>query len=208
MKPSMKLHREGDRSKALCQDCGDFVTTTLRRRDVPFNDGSGIVRNLLVHVCDSCDRVVGMPAQSTPAVAEALKQQAKPIEAQLPAVCVDALDLAARSITSSATTDFRKLIVTYFLHRAAQDPRGGEKLLAAHRKAAIEFPEQRGAPRRRLSMKVSPQIDAELRALMAATTLSVTETLKSLVFEIHADVLLKPRPALMKALRDLAAVAG
>ena len=34
------------------------------------------------------------------------------------------------------------------------------------------------------------------------------ETLKSLVFEIHADVLLKPRPALMKALRDLAAVAG
>lgn len=204
----MKLHREGDRGKALCQDCGDVVATTFKRRDVPFDDGSGIVRNLLVHVCDSCGRVVGMPAQSTPAVAEALKQQAKPIEAQLPAACVDALDLAAKTIIASATTDFRKLLVTYFVHRAAADPRGGAKLLAAHRKAAIEFPEQRGAPRRRLSMKVSPQIDAELRALMAATALSVTEALKSLVFEIHADVLDKPRPALMKALRDLAAVAG
>ena len=204
----MKLLREGDQERAVCFRCGAVTPTTYRRRDVPFSDGSGIATNILVGTCDVCDAVIAIPPQSTPAIAASRKEQARPIEAQLPAVCVDALDLAANAFTPSSSTDFRKLLVTYFVHRAAQDPRGGEKLLAAHRKAAIEFPEQRGAPRRRLSMKVSPQIDAELRALMAATALTVTETLKSLVFEIHADVLDKPRPALMKALRDLAVVAG
>lgn len=204
----MKLLREGDQERAACFHCGEITPTTYQRRDVPFSDGSGVVPNILVGTCDVCDAVIAIPPQSTPAISVARKEQARPIEAQLPALCVDTLDLAANAFTPSSSTDFRKILVTYFVHRAAQDPRGGEKLLAAHRKAAIEFPEQRGAPRRRLSMKVSPQIDAELRALMAATALSVTETLKSLVFEIHADVLDKPRPALMKALRDLAAVAG
>ena len=204
----MKLLRDGDRERAICFHCGEIRPTTYRRRDVPFSDGSGVVSNILVGTCDVCDAVIALPPQSTPAIAAARKEQARPIEAQLPALCIDTLDLAAHAFTPLSSTDFRKILVTYFVHRAAQDPRGGEKLLAAHRKAAIEFPEQRGAPRRRLSMKVSPQIDAELRALMAQTALSVTETLKSLVFEIHADVLLKPRPALMKALRDLAAVAG
>ena len=39
-------------------------------RDVPFSDGSGIVEQILVGVCDQCKRVIAIPAQSTPKIKE------------------------------------------------------------------------------------------------------------------------------------------
>ena len=180
----------------------------MARRDVPFSDGSGVAKNIMAGVFDHCCDVVSIPAQSVPAIREARAASPRPLEAQMPASYLDALDLASHVITPSASTDFRRLLVTYFMHRAACDPRGGAKLLVAHRKATARFPEQRGAPRRRLSMKVSAQLDDEFRALRDATELSATEVLKSLVFEIHASIVEKPAPALLKALRDLAVVAG
>lgn len=207
MSGTAALHREGDAGKALCERCAAVTATTFERRDVPFSDGSGIARNILASVCKVCDDVVGIPAQSIPAIRDAHRSM-RPIEAQLPAIYLDALDLAAHTITASASTDFRRLLVTYFVHRAAVDPRGAAKLLTAHRKAAARFPEQRGAPRRRLSMKVSAQLDDEFRALRDSTALSATDMLKSLVFEIHSGVVESPAPALLKALQDLAVVAG
>ena len=200
------LFSEGEASRAICDRCACITPTTFARRDVPFSDGSGTVKNILVSVCDKCGRVIGLPAQSIPAVKAARKSAQRPIEAQLPAAYIDALDLASHAITASASTDFRRLLVTYFVHRAASDPRGGAKLLVAHQKATARFPEQRGAPRRRLSMKVSAQLDDEFRALRDATELNATEVLKSLVFQIHASVVESPAPALLKALKDLAVV--
>jgi hypothetical protein len=60
--------REGETSTATCTGCGKVVSTTCRHRDVPFDDGSGVVPNILVSVCDHCDEVVGIPAQSTGAI--------------------------------------------------------------------------------------------------------------------------------------------
>jgi hypothetical protein len=37
-------------------------------RDVPFFDGSGIVDDILVAVCDECNNVVAIPAQSLDAI--------------------------------------------------------------------------------------------------------------------------------------------
>jgi RNase P subunit RPR2 len=64
-------HVEGDKSHAICPHCRQLVASTFRRRDVPLSDGSGLVRDLLVVVCDVCDTVVAIPAQSTSAVKEA-----------------------------------------------------------------------------------------------------------------------------------------
>jgi hypothetical protein len=65
------LYQEGEKSKAICETCHQIVTTTFARRDVPFSDGNGEVKNILVSVCDHCDQVVAIPAQSTPAIREA-----------------------------------------------------------------------------------------------------------------------------------------
>ncbi|SDF89759.1 hypothetical protein [Paraburkholderia phenazinium] len=99
-----KLSEEGEKSKAICQSCKQIVSTTFARRDVPFSDGIGEVKDILVSVCDLCDRVVAIPAQSTPAIREARLKEVKSIEAQLPAAFPDMLDLAAHTIDSASST--------------------------------------------------------------------------------------------------------
>ena len=65
---NMKLFKEGDKSKAICSFCKDVVSTTFKHRDVPFSDGIGVAKNILVSVCDCCGQVVATPPQSTPAI--------------------------------------------------------------------------------------------------------------------------------------------
>lgn len=61
----MKRYQPGDTSKAICPHCGTLVSTTFAYRDVPFDDGNGIVRGILAAVCDKCKAVVSIPVQST-----------------------------------------------------------------------------------------------------------------------------------------------
>ncbi|WP_236692884.1 hypothetical protein [Pseudomonas sp. 10-1B] len=78
----MKILLEGDSGKALCEHCQAVVPTHYVRRDVPFSDGQGMAKDILVGVCTRCDGVVAIPPQSTPAIREARKQQLKSIEAR------------------------------------------------------------------------------------------------------------------------------
>lgn len=204
----MKLYQEGDQGKALCSHCKGIVATTFRRRDVPFSDGKGMARDILVGVCDTCDQVISIPAQSTPAIREARQKELKSIEAVLPAIYVDVLDYAAYTIDNTASTDFRRILITYFLRRAAQKEQSAAKLLASHERARALFPERRGLARRRLSMKVPQRVKDDLRELIRGTELNTTELLKSVVFDIQSDVLDSPKPALLKELRTLAAVSA
>ncbi|SDJ36573.1 hypothetical protein SAMN04487926_14536 [Paraburkholderia steynii] len=64
--PTSQRYHEGDKSQAICSNCREIVPTTFRYRDMPFSDGSGIARNMLVSVCDKCQTVVAIPAQSKP----------------------------------------------------------------------------------------------------------------------------------------------
>lgn len=70
----MAHYTQGDKSRAICEDCNRIVTTTFEVRDVPFFDGSSIVENVLVAVCDNCNSVVAIPAQSTPAIQAAINK--------------------------------------------------------------------------------------------------------------------------------------
>ena len=65
--------KAGDIDIGPCYTCKTFVTITYKIRDVPLSDDSGIVRNVLVGVCASCDSVCVLPTQSTPTIREALK---------------------------------------------------------------------------------------------------------------------------------------
>lgn len=71
----MKIFKVGDKGRGVCYKCTSFVDTTYNLRDVSFSDGSGIVKNILVGVCDCCDSVVALPHQSTPAVKKQLNFQ-------------------------------------------------------------------------------------------------------------------------------------
>lgn len=77
----MKRCKAGDNSKGICEGCRAVVTTKFAYRDVPFNDGIGIARNVLAGVCTQCDSVVSLPAQSEPEVAHARREAIKRLEA-------------------------------------------------------------------------------------------------------------------------------
>jgi hypothetical protein len=62
------IYNLGDKSRAICEGCAKVVATTFVYRDVAFDDGSGVVRDILVAVCDACEAIVDVPAQSTPAI--------------------------------------------------------------------------------------------------------------------------------------------
>ena len=67
----MKIFIEGDKSTAFCFCCSDIVQTTFFLRNVSFSDGRGIAMDILVGVCDKCEQVVAIPAQSVPAISRA-----------------------------------------------------------------------------------------------------------------------------------------
>lgn len=202
----MKIFVEGDKSRAVCNHCGDMVRTTFVRRDVPFSDGSGLARNILVGACDACGHTVSIPAQSTPAISRARKEATDPLEASLPAVYVDVLDCAVHTIDQQASTDFRRILLTYFVHKAACDEGAPAKLRKSHERAMARFPESRGTARRRLSMKVPRRLTEELRWLQERTELNTTELLKSVVYDIQDKVLDKPKASVIDELRTLSAV--
>lgn len=204
----MKLFLEGDKSKALCERCACIVQTTFKRRDVPFSDASGVAKNILVAVCDRCGDMVATPAQSTPAIARARKEALDSLEANLPAVYVDVLDYAAHVIDRGASTDFRRVLLAYFVRRAATDKRAPARLKKAHARAIEKYPEPRGIARRRLSMKIPHRMTEELQKLEEQTALNTTELLKSVVYEIQDQVLDQPQTSMLEELRTISAVAA
>lgn len=63
----MKKYNVGDKSKAICPECG-LVDTTFQYRNLTLEQSKKTVSNILVGVCDSCDKTVSTPAQSTPMI--------------------------------------------------------------------------------------------------------------------------------------------
>ncbi|WP_275270410.1 hypothetical protein [Limnobacter sp. P1] len=205
----MKLFIDGDQSRAICNHCRKMVSLTFKRRDVPFSDKKGFAHDILVGVCDQCDHVVSIPAQSTPAISESRRKALRSIEVRLPAIYLDMLDLAAFTVEPDSTPDFRKDLLCYYIHDLAHDPKGIQRLLSAHKLSLVSYTiDTVKIPRRRLSMKVPEKLKVELQRLESESELNTTDLLKSVVFDIQRDVLQKPKPLKIKALQYLAMAAG
>ncbi len=204
---TIRLFHEGDKSQAICPHCRKRVGTTFARRTVPFSDGRGTVKDLLVAVCDECDSVVATPAQSTPAIQDARKRAVKPIEAQLPAIYLDVLDYAAYQVDLNNTTEFRKILMALYLHRYATGEYPAAELREACLGARKTYKEQRGAARRRLSLKVTARTAQNLKQLARDTDMSQSDVIRSIIYRIQADVLDARKPALMRELKLFSLIA-
>ncbi len=202
-----RLFQEGDKSRAICHQCKKIVETTLVRRTVPFSDGLGVVKDLLVDVCDVCDAVVATPAQSTPAIRDARRKAVESIEAQLPAIYLDVSDYAAYQVDLNNTTEFRKILMALYLHRYATGEYPAAELREACLGARKTYKEQRGAARRRLSLKVTARTAQNLKQLARDTDMSQSDVIRSIIYRIQADVLDARKPALMRELKLFSLIA-
>lgn len=201
----MKLYVESEKGRAICHRDG-LVTTTFQYRDVPFSDGSGIVTDVLVALCDVCGDLVAIPPQSTPAIKAEREKANVSVETQLPAFYLETLDLAAYRIAPHLSTDFRKNLIAYYVHGFAQDQKRQATLPTTLKMFQTAFPAAEQQKRRkRLSMKVTPSLYQDISQLMAATAMSRTDLIKSLVGHIHREVILPEKPRELAALRTFAA---
>src|SRR4051812_22752801 len=110
----MKLWKEGDRSKGVCERCKRLVTTRFERRTVNLERPKATVHDVLVAVCDSCEEVVAVPHQSSLRLQEVRRQEVPRFEVRVPLVLNDALRLIA-SVHSARPEDFESSLIRYYL---------------------------------------------------------------------------------------------
>lgn len=200
----MKVYHEGDTGQALCPDDG-AVTVTYGYRDVPFNDGSGMARNIMAGACDRCGRVVAIPAQSEPAISQARKRAEHSLEVNLPAAYIDVLDAAVMRVAAHPTTDFRKPLVIFYLDRYARDEECLDELASLHQ-CYESKPAFTRNPRKRLSVKLSGFANDRLLEVSRRTSLNKTDLIKSLVAKIDQEVVQPDRPRHYEELASLGRV--
>ena len=194
----MKIFKVGESQKAACEKCQSFENATLELRDVPFSDGTGIVKKVLVGVCDKCDSVNVLPHQSTPAVKKQYEAKRKPVEVRLPSHLIDILNLATNEI--GAETDFVPSLLKYYVHALAKDEVSSFKI-NSYLKEDLAL----GKSNKRLSLK-GRNISEELEELKSKFHIkSTTDVLKGVILKINEDLLIKKSAKPIKHLQGIMA---
>ncbi|MAD17992.1 MAG: hypothetical protein CL579_18310 [Alteromonadaceae bacterium] len=194
----MKIYKVGDKQKAVCESCQSLTDATFMLRDVPFSDGSGTVKNVLAGVCDSCNEVVLIPHQSTPAIKKQLDTQKKAVETRVPAHMVDMLNLASMELGGS--TDFSNALIKYYLHNLSEQKTSVKGLIKY-----LESDLAKGVAQKRISLK-GRQVSKEIDNIKFKTSIgSTTDVLKAVVLKINDDVFVHPKTQLINSLKGVAA---
>lgn len=200
----MIVYKAGETSKAICERCKSLVTTTFAYRDVPFDDGTGLVKDILCAVCDRCDHVVAVPPQSTPAIRRARNAADVPLEVMLFAPEMELLDLAIWRIDPDAGQRLRKPLLANYIRRFVDDPSAIASLQATAGMQSAGRLRADKTPKRRLSVKIAPKTDHAINQLMAASGLKKTDLIRAIIHQIDKDLVRPDRPAGLEKLREIA----
>ena len=194
----MKIIKVGDTQKAACNHCKRFENITYKLRTVPFSDGKGVVKKVLVGVCDCCNSVAVLPHQSTPLVKKQLEVRRKSLESRVPAHMVDILNLA--SVELSGGTDFVQGLLKFYIHALSNNdisPGSISKYLASD--LAV------GESQKRISIK-GRLVSEDLNHLKTLTNIdSTTDLLKGVVLKINDDVLVNKKSKTIRTLKTVVA---
>lgn len=194
----MKIFKVGESQKAACDKCQSFENATFQLRDVPFSDGEGIVKKVLVGVCDKCNTVTVLPHQSTPAVKKQLEQQRRPIESRLPAHMIDILNLVTLEIGGS--TDFVPNLMKYYIHALASNEKTA-RTISHYLKSDLAT----GKADKRLSLK-GRQIYDEVVSLKSLSHIdNTTDLMKGIILKINDDVLIQRKVKSIQQLKNIMA---
>jgi len=194
----MKILKVGDTTKAACNNCKSFQDVTFQLRDVPFSDGTGTVKSVLVGICNYCDSVVVLPHQSTPAVKKQLEVQRKSLESRVPAHMIDILNLVSDELGGG--TEFVPNIIKYYIHSLSNNTISPKNI--SH---YLDTDLAEGASQKRISIK-GRHLEEELLRLKEITKINnTTDLIKSVVLKINDDVLVNKKQRTINQLRNLMA---
>jgi hypothetical protein len=178
----MRVLKVGDKGKAICKSCKAVVPTTYNLRTVPFSDGVGEVKDVLVSTCNTCDHICSLPHQSTPAVKKALEKKRRPVECKVPAHMIDMLNMACAEV--GCGIDFKPQLFKYYINRIANDE-NSSVLLAKNSKNELLH----GKLNKRLSLK-GRFVKEDLEIISNKTNIKkITDIIKLIVIQIGLDIL-------------------
>jgi hypothetical protein len=177
-----KIWRAGDRSRAICEQCG-AVETRFEYRTYPLSRPRVDVPDVLVAVCTMCDRIVAVPYQSSPRLNEARREADAPLEARIPRHLEDVLAVVA-SHYGRTDTEFRGVIVRYYLHAL-----GESDALARHIRDLATGDLARGTADERLSLKIQkPVLTRAWETARSAGIRSKTDMVKGAIIAAAEDL--------------------
>ena len=184
----MRIVKEGDKGQAICEDCRKMVNLTYMLRDIPYGDEDqeiGLIKELLVGVCDECGEVIVTPPQSTPQIRDALTAHRKPVELRLPRHLIDILNLAATKLEAENPSAMTSFLLRYFLHFYFEHKEKRKEL-----KKLLSHELLKDAPASsRLSLKFGKRIYGEMTFLLKEMDLSQSELVKALIIKVHEEIL-------------------
>lgn len=184
----MRIVKEGDKGQSICENCRKMVTTTCKLRDIPYGDEKndiGLIRNILVDVCDECDEMVTIPHQSSPQVRDALTAHRKPVELRLPRHLIDILNLSAAKLEAENPSAMTSFLLRYFLHFYFEHKEKRKEL-----KKLLGHELLKDAPASsRLSLKFGKRIYGEMTFLLKDMDFSQSELIKALIIKVHEEIL-------------------
>ena len=190
----MNIVKVGDIEKAICQKCKSLVDASYQLKDVPFSDGSGMVKNVMAGVCTQCDSIIVMPHQSTPAIKRELDKQRESIESRVPAHMIDILNLASANICG--TTELVPNMLKYYIHALSENvisPKGIKGYLSSDLAT--------GKASKRISIK-GKHIVHDTESLKIITHIdATTDLIKGVVLKINDDILVHKRKAPLQQLK-------
>jgi hypothetical protein len=193
----MKIFKEGEKSRGICQTCKKLVPTTFKVTTVPLCSGKGKVDNILAAICDQCAHLVSIPQQSTPRIREIIASRKRSIEARLPRHLLDILILAGDKLEMGSPESLKDSLIRYYIAMAEED-----KTMIKNIKKFSESDFAKGTSDR-LSLKVNEAIYQIFEELKAKTRLSKTQIIKGLILQINQDILQKPTKKLIENLRKI-----
>jgi hypothetical protein len=178
-----KFWKAGDRSRAICEQCGKVVETRFEYRTYSLTKPRVDVPDVLVAVCTSCDCVVAVPYQSSPKLNAARKAAEAPLEARIPKHLEDVLAVVA-SHYGRNDREFRGVILRYYLHLM-----GESDALARHIRELASGDLASGAADERLSLKIqAPVLDRAWETARNAGMRSKTEMVKGAIIAAAEDL--------------------
>lgn len=196
----MRIVKEGDTRQVICHNCGKSQATYLLR-DVNFNDKSGTVKNILAAVCNNCNEVVSIPAQSTPKIKEEYEKIRASLEVRVPAHFLDILNVASQKINPAVDDNFSRALILYYIH-ALNSGRYEQQDLAKLLNGDLA----KAKASKRISIKITPWQLNELNELMAKQHIEKnTDVIKAVILKIHEDIIQNDKPEKLTELRNVAA---
>jgi hypothetical protein len=178
----MTLHKLGEKSRAICPFCKQLRTTTFREREVPLSSGKGVVKDLLLAVCDTCDHVVSIPQQSVPRVKEAVRSSRHALETRVPRHLLDAVGLVCVALGQGP--EAAAVLFRFYLERVSSTKRSRARLAAL-----CTSEEAQGRAGARFSAKLSDELYERLKLLERSTSLNQAEVVKGLMVQMKRDIL-------------------